>query len=57
MAKLSRPGRLADGQQAEQSSAFEPMKCWMVVCLRSVDAANGAGRLYFVGLLRRHMYR
>ena len=31
---LERP---ANGQQAEQRSAFELMICWMVDCLRSVE--------------------
>ena len=37
------PGRPADGQQAEQWSASEPMKCWMVDCLRSVEGSSCRG--------------
>lgn len=35
--------RPANGQQAEQRSAFEPMICWMVECLRSVKGAAENG--------------
>ena len=36
-------GRPADGQQVEeQRSAFEPIKCWMMDCLRFVEGADDA---------------
>ncbi|KAK4077618.1 hypothetical protein Purlil1_12256 [Purpureocillium lilacinum] len=39
------PGRPADGQQAEQWSAFEPMKCWVVDRLTTSSSAHPVPRL------------